>query len=169
MAYNDDLREFFFSAPPDKQAYETLELRHAAFASPARVVNDRNDLIATLESDAPANPSTAVTFSKCRFRFVLPESSDGMPQCQIEMQNVSRILMPYLEQAVSQATTLDLSFRLFYSDDLSAPGYVIHGLTLKRVKASILKVSGPAGFEDFLSRPFPRRVYTIKEFPGLAR
>lgn len=166
--YSADLKEFFYSAPPEKTAFETLELRHPAFAEPARVVNDLADLTATLEADAPANAGAAVTFSKCNFRFVQPERSDALPSCDLEMENVSKILMPYLQLAVASAAPLDLSFRLFYSEDLSAPGYVMHGLVIKKVTAGILKVTGQATFDNFLGLPFPLRFYNLTEFPGLA-
>jgi hypothetical protein len=167
--HSDDLREFFYSAPPAKQALETLELRHPAFAAPARVVNDPSDLTATLETDAPFGGGTSVTFLKCNFRFVQPESADGLPSCNLEILNVGSLLMPYLEEASASPAVLDLSFRLYYSDDLTQPGYVLHGMTLKKVSAGLLRVTGTAGFEDFLSKPVPRRIYTTKEFPGLAR
>ena len=166
---SEDLSEFFYSAPPAALAFETIELRHPAFDQPARVVNDLADLTATLEADAPANPGASVTFSKCNFRFVQPESGDGMPSCELEIQNVTRLLMPHIELAASNPAPLELSFRLYYSDDLTEPGYVLHGLTVKKIGAGAFRVTGRAGFEDFLGRPFPRRTYTVREFPGLAR
>lgn len=167
--YSEDLQEYFHSAPPNKMAFETVELRHPAFAQPARVVNDRTNLVATLEADAPVNPSTAVTFTACNFRFVQPERSDALPSCDIEIENVSRILMPYLQGAANTPSVIALTYRIFYSDTLTAPGYVLNGLVLKKITAGILKVTGTAVFDNFLGLPFPLRFYNLAEFPGLAQ
>lgn len=167
---SDDLREFYSSAPPDLIAYDTLEFNHPDFDQPGRVVNDSADLAATLESDAPFNASTEVTFNRCKFICTLPEqSTPGLPSFNLEIENVARILMPYLDLAASSDQPVNVIYRQFLSSDLSAPQLVLAGLTLQKANAGGLKVTGAAGYQNFLYQPSPKRKYTTKEFPGLAR
>lgn len=168
--HSQDLREYFFSATPDKVALDTIELRHPLLDTPVRFVNDPADLMATLEADAPVDASTAVTFSRGAFQIVPPESaSPGLPTCTIECMNVSATLQATLAQYVSFAAPVEVTYRQFLSDDLTEPAFVLHGLTLKTVSAGILRVKAEAGFDDFLGLASPRRNYNTKDFPGLVR
>lgn len=168
--HSDDLREYFFSAAPDVVALDTIELRHPLLDDPVRFVNDPSDLAATLEADAPEDASTEVTFFKGAFNFIPPESSSpGMPTCTIECMNVPASLQAVLVKCISFAAPVEITYRQFLSDDLAAPAFVMHGLTLKTVSAGILRVRAEAGFDDFLGRASPRRNYTAKDFPGLVR
>lgn len=168
--HSDDLREYFFSAAPEIVVLDTIELRHPLLATPQRFVNDPADLVATLEAGAPVGGGTVVTFSKGAFAIIPPESSSpGMPTCTIECLNVSAELQATLEKSVSFAAPVEISYRQYLSDDLSEPAFVLHGLTLKSVSAGILRVKAEAGFDDFLNRASPKRLYTAKEFPGLVR
>ena len=85
------------------------------------------------------------------------------------MINTAGALQKQLEAAISYPAPVEVTYRQYLSDDLSAPAFVLNGLTLKSVKAGLLRITAEAGFEDWLNRPFPRRLYTAKEFPGLVR
>lgn len=166
----DDLREYYFSAPPQAVFLDTLELRHPAFDQPARIVNDLNDFVATLEADAPANAGQEVTFIGCPFEALPPESTDqGLPQCTLQIMNVTKLLMPQMAAAIAVSAPVEISFRQYLADDPSEPQLFIHGLTAKVGDAGILRVQVTAGFEDLLNKPFPFRLYTSKEFPTLVR
>jgi hypothetical protein len=179
--YSDDLREFMFSNPPDVVALDTLELRHPAFVAEdgvtpaaARVVNDNDDLVVTLEADAPMNAGEEVTFTRCRFELTLPESnSPGLPSCQMAVENVGELLMTPIEQAVQVPAPIQATYRQVLAPvDETQPGEigaVIDGLTVRRINVTPLRVTGQAGFEDDLNVPFGRKKYTAKEYPGLVR
>jgi hypothetical protein len=77
------LAEVYASNPQDEVVLTTLELRHSSFIddagnpAPIRVVADYNDLVATLESDAPLNAGQSVTFTAVAFQFALPSMEEG--------------------------------------------------------------------------------------------
>ncbi|MGA7673553.1 MAG: DUF1833 family protein [Rhizomicrobium sp.] len=174
--FSDDLREYYYSAPPDVVALDTFEFRHPAFLNEAgaivaiRVVNDPNELIATLEANAPMNGGESVTFSASAFEVTLPESSSpGLPTCDIQVTNVSRLLTPWLKKATQSPAPVQITYRQYLADDRSAPGFVLDGLTIRKATANYLRVIATAGYEDFLNMPFPRTIYTTSEFTGLVR
>src|SRR6476620_3275326 len=84
------IREAYAVAPNDVIDYHTLEFRHASFDNPIRVVRDFANLTATLESDAPEDPSESVVFTGFSFDFELPEvGPDAVPEITIKIDNVS--------------------------------------------------------------------------------
>lgn len=179
--YSDDLREYIFSDTPELIALDTLELRHPAFVgedgvtpAAARVVNDNDDLLVTLENNAPMNAGEEVTFQKCRFEITLPESnSPGLPSCQVSVENVGQLLMDPIERAVKIPKPVEVTYRqVLAPKDASLPGEIgatFDGMTLRRINATALRITGTAGFEDDLNTPFGREKVTPQEFPGLVR
>lgn len=166
----DELREYYFSAPADAGALTTIELRHPSFTEPVRLVNDMADLVATLEDDAPANAGETVTFMACQFEATKPESAEqGLPSFSLAIQNVTRQLDPYQDQALAVAAPIDMSIREYMVDDTSAPQQVIHGLNAKTSTSGILRVTVQAGFEDLLNKSFPFKLYRTSEYPTLVR
>ncbi|MEI9885904.1 MAG: DUF1833 family protein [Rhizomicrobium sp.] len=174
--FSDSLREYYFSAEPGVAALDTIELRHSAFLAEdgvtpvaVRFVNDPVDLVAALEADAPMNGGEEVTFVAGGFSATIPEqSSPGLSTFQLEVMNVSREMMPWMDLAAASNEPIQLSYRQYRSDELTLPGLVMHGLTIHSASAGILRVTAQAGYEDFLNRPHPSRIYTLQEFPGLA-
>jgi hypothetical protein len=174
--YSDDLREYYFSADPDIVEIETLELRHPGFLDEngnnvaVRIVNQQDDFTATLESDAQMNAGETVTFQACAITVKRPESSDtGRPAVEIAVANVSKLLIPYLDIAAEGKDPIYMTFRLYLSNDTSAPQSIIDYLTAQKVSAGVLEVTCTAGFEDILNKPFGKQVYTTREYPGLDR
>ncbi len=180
--YSDNLREFIFSNQPGLVALDTLEFNHPGFLdddnqpTAARVVNDNDDFYGELEAGAPMNAGEVVMFNKGRFEVTLPESnSPGLPSCQIAVDNVGRLLMEPLEQAVAIPAPIMITYRQWLASSTAALdepgelGVVIDGMSLRRVNASELRITGTAGFEDDLNTPFPRKNYTREEYPGLVR
>lgn len=174
--FSNDLREYYFSAEPDKAPLDTIEFRHPAFVDDngnpvaVRVVNDPEDLPATLEADAPMNAGEQVTFTRGAFVARKPESdSPGLPTFDLEVCNVSSILMKYLDDATTSTAPVQMSYRQYLSSDLSEPGVVIHGFTVKKANAGVVRVTATAGFEDYVNRPFPFAVYKGAMFHGLVR
>lgn len=166
---SDAIKEAYASAPSDVVIYHTLELRHTAFTSPIRVVRDLVDLTATLESTAPVDASTSVTFTAFAFDFRKPEiGSDGVPQLTIEIDNVSREILANIELAVTTNDVIEATYREFISSDLTVPQNdpPMH-MKIITVHADIFKVSAVAGFGDFSNRLWPRELYDADRFPGL--
>lgn len=163
------LKEAYAVAPNNTVAYHTLEIYHPAFTTPIRVVRDFVDLTATLESTAPRNPSTAVTFTGYAFDIVPPEvSTIGVPQCQIQIDNVSREITANLELAIPTSTPIQVIYRMFISTDLSAPqNNPPMILTITSISVDVFKVTATATFGDLVNKKFPSVIYDINTFPGL--
>ena len=163
------IQEAYASAPQDVVILHTLEINHASFTSPIRVVRDHIDHALTLESTAPHDPSTAVTFSAFNFDFSLPEVNDqGNPEITISIDNVSAEIVGYLDQAAQTATMITVIYRPFLSTDTSAPSMNPPlTLTIREAHADIFRVTVKAGFPNLGSRKFPNETYTSERFPGL--
>lgn len=163
------LKEAYASAPVRDVVYHTLEIHHAAFTTPIRVVRDRVDLVARLEPGAPQNPGEEVVFSAFAFDLLRPEvSATGVPQCTVEIDNVSREILANIELAMPSIEAVRLTYREFLSSDLSRPqNDPPITLTLISISADVFKVRAVAGFSDFGNRRFPRDEYTAERFPGL--
>jgi hypothetical protein len=168
-ALSQAIREAYASAPNTDVAFHTLEIYHPSFTTPIRVVRDFVDLSAKLESTAPRDASTYVTFIGYAFDIVPPEvSTTGVPQCQITIDNVSRDIMANLESAVTTSTPITVIYRMFLSSDLTGPqNNPPMALTIISISADVFKITATATFGDLVNKRFPSQNYTIDTFPGL--
>ena len=164
------LEEAYSSTPTDVVIFDTLEIRHPSFTQPIRVVSQYDDLVATLEPDAPANGGEAVTFLACMFQFREPRQSDSsaLPTFDIVLDGVSREIAQELNAATGTLGVIDVTYRPYLSTDLTAP-HMNPPLTaqIQRVQISLTRVTATVGFDDLTNRRFPGRVYTAEIAPGL--
>lgn len=170
MTLDAALQEAYASAPVSAVVLHTLEIRHPDISPPIRVVRDHADFTATLESDAPANPGESVTFTALAFEFTLPEVSKATsPEIEISLDNVSGVLMGYLDTAAQSASMIEITYRPYLSTDTSGP-QMDPPLTLvvRKVTADVFRVRAMAGFADLSNRKFPNQVYDTAVFPGLS-
>jgi hypothetical protein len=163
------LKEAYAAAPAGVIIYHTLELWHSAFSSPVRVVRDNVDLTATLESTAPRNASTAVTFVAFSFDFTKPEVSDtGVPEITIEIDNADRSIVANIEAAMGSTEMIQVIYREFINTDLSVPQNnppII--MTITGITATAFKVTAKAGFPNLANRKFPTDEYDPTVYVGL--
>jgi hypothetical protein len=147
-----------------------MELWHPSWAAAIRLVADFADLTATLEDDAPVDTGAAVLFTACPFRFTLPQVGEGRQELQIQIDNVAQLLMPLLEAAdLASETPIKATYRPYLSTDTTAPQMSpVLTLDVTRISADAMQVTCTCAHADFLNRRFPRRIYTVEEFPGLA-
>jgi len=168
-ALTEALQEAYASAPKGVIIHPTLELRHPNFSSPIRVVRDYQDLTATLEADAPVDPSTQVTFVAFAFEFTKPEvTPDGRPQITVQIDNVDRQILTNVELAVGATDVVEVTYREYLSTDLTAPQNdpPIH-MSVTSVIATPRRVSMTAGFGNLANKQFPGEIYDAERFPGL--
>lgn len=154
----------------------TLEIRHPTFVDDAgnptaiRIVNDWTPLTATLEASAPLNAGATVKFEALPFKFLRPEESDGSapPEISIEIDNVSREIMPHLNHACESDSPVSVMVRSYLPSDTSAPHESpVPVFVLKSVSASMQTISGKAGFGNLINERFPKKFYTRESNPGL--
>ena len=165
------IREAYASAPDDEAILHTLEIWHPAFSLPIRVVRDEVALDARLEATAARDPGAVVSFVAYAFDVVPPEqTSNGVPQCVIEIDNVSREIIAQIDLAVASATPVTVIYRAFLaSDPKSGPE---NDPPLEMVMSAgvvtAVRIRMTAGFPDLLNLRFPSMDYDLETFPGLA-
>ena len=165
------LREAYASAPVDQIVYHTLEIWHPAFSAPIRVVRDQDPLDARLEATAARNPGQVVTFAAYAFDVIPPDlTSTGVPQCSIEIDNVSREILAQIDAAVVQPEPITMIYRAYLSDTLDEGPETDPPLELQvlTISATPLRIRATAGWPNLLQARFPRAEYDLDTFPGLA-
>lgn len=157
------IKEAYAAAPSGVVVYHTLEISHPAFTQPIYVVRDTADLVAQLET------AEEVTFVRFAFDLKKPEvSATGVPQCTIEIDNVSREILANVQQAMGSTEKITVTYREYLSTDLTGPqNNPPMVLTVLSIKADVFKVTAVAGFGDLNNKRFPGVEYTAERFPGL--
>lgn len=160
---SEALKEAYASAPAEVVIYHTLEINHPAFYEPIYVVRDFQDLNAQLEDGTP------VTFIRFAFNLVKPEvSATGVPQCTVEIDNVSRDILANVQLAMGSTDLITMTYREYISTDLTGPqNDPPMTMVLSNIQADVFKVRATASFGDLNNKRFPNEEYTAERFPGL--
>jgi hypothetical protein len=173
---SEDLTIYAWTGDPNDCVMHTIELRHPAFrdedgnTAPVRIVCDFEELAAMLEDGAPIDGGDEVTFSPCAFSVKLPDQGmGGSPFVNVNIDNVSRTLMPYADAAADSPSPVDMTYRQFLASNLSAPALVMDGAKINKLKINLFGLTGQAGYDDFINKPHPALIYTTREYPGLDR
>lgn len=165
------IKEAYASAPTAEVILHTLELNHASFTQPIRVVRNTVDLLACLEAGAPHDAGAWVNFVAFAFDFVPPGSTtQAAPEITIAVDNVSQEIGAALELAIESMTPITVIYRPYLASNPAQPEMnppLI--MTVLSGTINALQVSLRAGFADFANRKFPSEMYTATRFPGLVR
>lgn len=165
------IKEAYASAPSNAVIYETLELYHPLFSVPIRVVRDNANLDAKLEATAPRDAGEVVTFAAYAFSVVPPQqTADGLPQVDIEIDNVSQEIIAQIEIAVTSQERTEVIYRQFLADSAldgpeNDPPLTLDILT---ISANPQRIKATAGYPNLLDLKFPAKSYDLETFPGLA-
>lgn len=166
------LDELFASAPINATYYLTLEFRHSAFTSPntVRLVQGFKDLNATLEDNAPEDPSTLVTFVASALSIKPPTKGvEGNYDMQVVIDGADGEIVRQLELvAAANREPIKIRFREFISSDLSSPQSTPIEMTLINPQVSASRVTARAVFTDVTNKVFPSIKYTLTTHPALA-
>jgi hypothetical protein len=163
------MEEAYASAPSDVIILHTMELNHPAFAEPVRVVTGEEPIgdgpvLLTLET------GVEVAFTPLAFDVTPPGfDDDGPTSGKLGIDMVSGLLFDHLVAAASSAGVIDVTYRGYRSDVRFEPGDVITGLKLRAVTLTATRAEGEIGFDEVGRQAFPRRTYTIDQYPGLFR
>ena len=155
MALSEELKELYASSGPDV-ILDTLEFTHSTFDAPIYIVNDWNDLNATLET------GVAVTFQKYAFRFTPPNRDQkGSERLTLTIDNVSREFTEKLEGIMNGTRDpLLVTYRVYISSDLSGPqNDPPTTLNLINVVATNRNITGTATNKDLINTGFPNVLY----------
>jgi len=164
------------ASPVDYAMLETFELRHSGFRNSdgslfiPRIVNNFEDIVATLEDDAPANAGELVTFTAMPVTSGgLDESDSGQaPSISVSFDGVGPLIVQQLDYALEGTEPVYITIRVYASNDMAAPAFtpVLH-LTIRDVTVSETKVTARATFYDPSNLGFPRQEYSRLRYPGL--
>ena len=143
------------SVSADEYPLILVQLDHPDLVQPIRVVNDRQDL--THQGN---------NYTRFSFRFSYPtDPENGIPEARLEMDNVGKELMDWVEAAdYGQRTTCTIKQVLRSNPDVAE--YEVT-MDLTDIKATQYVVSGRLSFEELLSAPGLRVKYTPVTAPGL--
>lgn len=174
------LEEAYASAPAKVVILRTLEFWHPSFDVPARVVRDHGTLLSedpevfghelTLEIAAPRDAGESVVFVAAAFGATPPGSEENViPQMTLTVDGVPGDLAEALKNSTAEPGEVEVIYREYFASDPTGPLYVLDGLTLSRTNATMVKVTGKAGFEDPTAKSFPGTTYNSNDYPSLAR
>lgn len=170
MTLTSAIKEAYASCPSDVAVIETVEIYHPDWASVIRLVRDKNNLTATLESTAPNNPSESVTFQAMDFSIAQPRIGEGRQELELTVENASLVIIPLLESHdLSSLDEAHVIYRPYLSNDLTGPHMNPPlSLSVTGASATMQAVTIRCGYAEFANIRFPRSVYTVERFPGLA-
>ena len=177
VAFSEAYAEAIATARTDRVMLPTYELRHPAFVDEngapyaIRIVNDFADFTGTLEAGAPMNAGASVLFKAMPVEVSGPDESDsGIAQAiAFSVDAVSALLVEQLDYALSTLTPVELTERIYASDDPSGPAVTpVLTMTLRDVVVTETRVTARAVFYDPSNRGFPAAEYTLADYPGLS-
>lgn len=171
--FKEAWREAIASAPSSVLLFRTIELQHPAFLEDGvpialRLAIDVVDRTLGIETGARFNAGTMQVFARCAFEASDPEVAPGrVPESTVTIDNVSDLLMPYLNAAIEVRADLLLLYREHRSDMTAEPSYGPVEFIMRQVTTAGTRVTGKAKLPDLANMSVPRRVYRPAEFPGI--
>lgn len=171
VSFSEALAEAAAVAPITRVILSTFELWHPSLDEPVRIVNDYENLTATLEDSAPRNGGEEVEFLACPVQVQRPEESDqaATPEVTIQVANVSGLWSEALRTARESTVPWTIMERVYSSDDLSSPAVLpVTTLTVTRTTITGTMATLTAGYGDAVNTSVPRITFTITNYPGLS-
>ena len=172
VTLGEALQEAIATARQDRAMLYAYELWHPTFTEPIYFVNNTEDLVATLEPNAPRAGSETVTFIACPVSLQRPEESDqaGVPKIVLSRPFISGLLKEALDTARGSIEPFEIIERLYASDDTSRPE-LLPPLTLEVTSVELAGINArlDATFGDFANISVPRAIFRRYQYPGLQR
>ena len=155
--------EVYATAPDGRVPLETLTISHPQWPEVIRLVKDRIDHELTLET------GETHTFKSGGFTVRLPKVADGgIQNLPVSFVNTDDRISEYLDLAEAHPEeSIVVEFRLYLSNDKTAPQAQPHILTLSEVEQTAIEVRGVATFVDLVNKPYLTEYYDDDRFPGL--
>ncbi len=133
-----------------------LMIDHADLVEPIRLVNDNADIL-----------HNGHTWIALPFTITPPSDiSQGQPKGRIEIANVGREIMPWLDQSAGGNGAL-ITMRYIFRQFPDSVEWEITGLLLTDLQATTTHISASIGFEDILNMPAVALRYTPTSQPGI--
>ncbi len=127
-----------------------------------RFTNGWRDIVAIIES------GQTVTFTAIGMEIEEPpKNEDGSQDITFALSNIQGIVSNYIISNIISNTSMMLKFRIYTSDDLTAPARPFDEFEVKGGSFDALSVNITAGYFDILGTLWPRKVFDLIDFPGL--
>jgi len=153
------LKRLYASAGPEI-LHPTLEISDGA--STFYLTQGWDDLTATLED------GRTVTFTACGMDVALPaRNSDGTQDLKFALCNILGDVSAFIRDMLAGGRKATITYRTFISTDLAAPAEAPHVFEVKSGQWTATQADITAGYFNLLETAWPRRLYTLNEFPGL--
>jgi len=170
MTALDQWEIFIASKPEEQREFRTLEFFHPDFASIQRFVQDFVSAQLTLESTAPRNASTTVTFNPLSMVITEPtENQDGVQLLTVslgatndELQNQIDLITP-----ANAFKPVECIYRKFYSGNTSEPVLVLN-LSISTVDFEGYTKNNITAEDSDLANKSSGEFYTLSRFPTLS-
>jgi len=164
MSLTDAIKEAYADPEVGEDIIDTLELDHPSFAEPIRIAaNADADVWLSPSAEAAAVLFTAMGVSVTVQGF----DDDGPTTGQVQIDNVSSKLVPYLQAAVQAGSPITVTYRAYIAGQL-APGEVRGGMFLSRVSLSATTATGTLESSSKADRQaFPRLTYSLDKYKAL--
>lgn len=154
------LQEVYASAPNDKILIHTLQVSHSSIDT-LYFARAYEDLSATLENGAD------VTFAASGIAMQLPQRGiRGREDLVFQLDNVTGVALDAVDTMMEDGGTAEITYRGYVSTDLTGPQETVR-LIATSVKANAQSVAITATFREFINKAWPRRRYTLANYPGL--
>jgi len=171
MASIDEYKKFTASAPQAQREYRTIELFHPDFNDTLRFVQDFVNIDLTLESSAPREASSTVTFKAISLKINEPSENGQVDQIlSVDMGAVGNEVNEQLDSITDAnvLTQIELIYRKFYSGDLSEPVLVLY-LSVSDVSFKDYNNVSFSGEDVDFAVKRSGELYTTERFQGLRK
>jgi len=149
-------RQALHAAETDEVFIVLLTIDHADLSAPIRVSSDAVDTV-----------SRGDTFVAFPFELTLPEDSDDRPpRARLRIDNVDRRIVLAIR---SIGSTPSVKIEIVRGADPDTVEAVFPDFCLRDLRYDALTVEGTLTLEAFIAEPYPARIFSPAEFPGLFR
>lgn len=136
-----------------------------AFLILVTIDHDDLDEPILVTSDGVNTTSNGLEFIAFPFRLSLPDDTiDRMPKARLEIDNISREIVISI-RSISTAPTVTLQVVLASDPDTVEASFP--DFEMRNIEYDKLIVSGDLQLKDFVAEPFPAKIFSPADFPGL--
>lgn len=152
--------EAYASAPIDQIIHPVVELDTPAFPQPLY-------FIAGLEADTAIVLETGQTVTATALAFEMTPpgfESSGPTPARLRIDGVASQLYGPLKSVTS---AIKVTYRAYLAGDFANVVDLIEGLQFTNVSLTASAAEGELSFAEIASQAFPRRTYSLDDYPGL--
>ncbi|WP_457978050.1 DUF1833 domain-containing protein [Ectopseudomonas composti] len=118
--------------------------------------------------EARLETGEVVTFQQFAMQVALPpRNTDGTQDLKFALCNINGVVSAEIRKALSLRLKMYVTLRTYLYPDLAAPSQRPFRLEVKNGQWKPMQVDITAGHRNLLDTGWPRKLYTLEQFPGL--